>query len=723
MGNRKNEEKQTLTLGSLFDGSGGFPLAGILAGIKPIWASEIEPFAIRVTTKRLPDVKHYGDVSTINGADLEPVDIITFGSPCQDLSIAGKRSGLDGSRSGLFFEAVRIVKEMREKTHGEKPRFIVWENVPGAFSSNKGEDFKAVLEEVIRIKEPEAPPLPPPEKGRWPYADCCLGDGWSVAYRVLDAQYWGVPQRRARIFLVADFAGGCAPEILFKSEGVSGYTPQGFRQGESIAGDSEESSGAAGQTDAGGRGRVILNDQGGSRMDVSEDVVSTLRAEAHHPPVVMDEHLAAAGFCTEHSASARSIGYEEETSPTLRTGVVPAAIALDYHPADSRIGIGEPEKIQTLTSRMGTGGNNVPLVMDSKLPAEDEMLSAQTLKIRSGCEGGGKGAQVQVEKSATLGCNNDQTVLVPYGICSKASHAMLSENPHTGFYEADTARTLDQNGGRPDCSQGGIAVVAFSQSQRDEVRDLKNVSGALAAEPRTKQQTYVLQGSMIGRADKNGPQGDGVNEDVSFTLDTSDRHAMAYCMTTGEFTGVAAEQSPPVMARDYKDPHVVIKEDIGRDADKEADGSRLAEGRRIAEDGPLCMATGQANAEIGKDLCPTLSCNHEAPIITEPYYIVRRLTPTECARLQGFPDAWCANLGIVDPADAEIVFWADVFETHRKIVTGAKKPKTEKQIRKWLANPYSDSAEYRLWGNGIALPCAYFVLSGIVWAARLDEMK
>ena len=681
-------------------------MAGILAGIKPVWSSEIEPFAIRVTTKRLPDVKHYGDVSALSGADLEPVDIITFGSPCQDLSIAGKRSGLDGSRSGLFFEAIRIVKEMREKTNGEKPRFVVWENVPGAFSSNKGEDFKAVLEEIVRIKEPEAPPLPPPEKGRWPYADCCLGDGWSVAYRVLDARYWGVPQRRARIFLVADFAGGRAPEILFKSEGVSRYSAESFRERKGTAGDLKEGIGAAGRADE--RGRVVLNDQGGSRMDVSEDVVSTLRAEAHHPPVVMDEgEPAAAGFCTEHSANARSIGYEEETSPTLRAGVVPAAIALDYHPADSRIGIGETDTIQTLTGRMGTGGNNVPLVMDG---AHQE-LPPQTLKIRSGCEGGGKGAQVQVEKSATLGCNNDQTVFVPYGICSKASHAMLSANPHTGFYEADTARTLDQNGGRPDCSQGGIAVVAFSQNQRDEVRDLKNVSGTLAAEPGTKQQTYVLQGSMIGRADKNGPQGDGVNEDVSFTLDTSDRHAVAYCMTAGEFTRVGAEQSPPIMARDYKDPNVVIKEDNGRDTDKEAEG------------GPLCMATGQANAEIGEDLCPTLSCNHEAPIITEPYYIVRRLTPTECAGLQGFPDDWCADLGTYDPADAEIAFWTDVFETHRKAVTGAKKPKTEKQIRKWLADPYSDSAEYRLWGNGIALPCAYFVLSGIVWAAGLDETK
>ena len=708
MESRETKQRKTLTLGSLFDGSGGFPLAGILAGVEPVWASEIEPFAIRVTTKRLPKMRHYGDVSGISGADLEPVDIITFGSPCQDLSIAGKRSGLDGLRSGLFFEAVRIVKEMREKTHGEKPRFIVWENVPGAFSSNKGEDFKAVLEEVIRIKEPQAPPLPPPEKGRWPCADCYLGDGWSVAYRVLDAQYWGVPQRRARIFLVADFAGGRAPEVLFKSEGVSGYTPQGFRQGQGAAGDPEESPGAAGGTDEGYRGRVILNDQGGSRMDVSEDVVSTLRAEAHHPPVLLDGPPGAAGFCTEHSANARGIGYEEETSPTLRAGVVPAAIALDYHPADSRIGIGEPEKIQTLTSRMGTGGNNVPLVMDGKAHQE---LPPQTLKIRSGCEGGGKGAQVQVEKSATLGCNNDQTVFIPYckgtrphskregqswkeadvantlntfdlsesrcnelavkayGICSKASHSMLSDNPHSGFYEAKTSRTLDQNGGRPDCSQGGIAVVAFAQNQRDEVRDLKNVSGALAAEPGTKQQTYVLQGSMIGRADKNGPQGGGVNEEVSFTLDTSDRHAVAYpvyCASKSSFFTMAEEEmASTLVASDYKDPPIINE--------------------------------------------------------NEPYYIVRRLTPTECARLQGFPDWWCSDLGTEDPTDEEIRFWADVFETHRKVVTGTKKSKTEKQIRKWLKDPHSDSAEYRLWGNGIALPCAYFVLSGIVWAAGLAE--
>lgn len=656
---------KTLTLGSLFDGSGGFPLAGILAGVLPLWASEIDPFAVRVTTARLPQVKHYGDISALSGADLPPVDIITFGSPCQDMSIAGKRSGLDGSRSSLFYEAIRIIKEMREKTNGEKPRFICWENVPGAFSSNKGGDFKAVLEAVIRIKEPAAE-VPAPDKKGWPYADCFLGDGWSVAYRVLDAQYWSVPQRRARIFLVADFAGGCAPEILFESEGVSGYSPQGFRAWQRAAGNFENSAGEAGGEDGRRRRQLILDDQGGGRMDVREEVTGTLRAEVHYPPVVMeaaDSGPAAAGFCTEHSAASRSIGYGEETSPTLRAGVVPAAVALDYHPADSRIGIREPGKCQMLTSQMGTGGNNVPLLLQ-------EGMEPKMLKIRSSIPNGGKGTLVQNNKSATLGCHNDQTVFVPYGVCSKASHAMLSDNPHSGFYEAKTSRTLDQNGGRPDCSQGGIAIVAFMQNQRDEVRDPGDTSGALAAEPGMKQQAYVLQGSMIGRSDKNGPQGDGINEEVSFTLDTSDRHAVAYCMTTGEYTQVVKEKSPALMARDYKDPPVV----------------------------------------------------NDRPI-PEPFYIVRRLTPAECARLQGFPDGWCSGLGTEDPSEAEIAFWVDVFETHRRLVTHASKPKTERQIRKWLADPYSDSAEYRLWGNGLALPCAYFVLSGIAWAAQKEDEK
>lgn len=592
---------KTLTLGSLFDGSGGFPLGGLLAGITPVWASEIEPFPIRVTTKRLPFMRHYGNISAMDGGKIEPVDIITFGSPCQDMSVAGRRDGLDGKRSSLFYEAVRIIKEMRCATDGKYPRWICWENVPGAFSSNKGEDFKAVLEAVIGVAEPNAQ-VPMPEKARWPYADLYMGDGWSVAYRTLDAQYWGVPQRRRRIYLVADFAGGSAGKILFESEGLSGYSAEGFRSWQRAAGSFTPCPGATGfdgyngsLTDdtsatlgvncgmSTGRNGIVLNDQGGNRMDITEEVTSTLRAEAHHPPCVLES----AGFCTEHSAKSRTIGYEEECSPTLRAGVVPAAVALENHPLDSRVKLSEDGNVQTLTSRMGTGGNNVPLVM----------------KIRSGCEGGGKGALIQENKSATLSCNNDQTlfepcgwdggqvsptltkqnaggnqrmpdkdnftcVLQPFGISSKDSNAMKSDNPHSGIYKAETARTLDGNGGNPSCNQGGIAVVAFTQNQRDEVRDL------------------------------------------------GDRSAVV------------------------------------------------------------------------------------------------------CARLQGFPDNWCADLGTEKPTDEEMYFWHKVFKTYAE-VTGCKM-KSDKQVAKWLKNPYSDSAEYKMWGNGVALPCVWFVLCGIVWAEKIE---
>ena len=452
-------------------------------------------------------------------------------------------------------------------------------------------------------------------------------------------------------------------------------------------------------------------------MDVTEEVTATLRAEAHHPPCVME----AAGFCTEHSANARSIGYEEERSPTLRAGVVPAAIALENHPADSRVKISEDGKVQTLTSRCGTGGGNVPMVMDAvensvESPVKEvENSPAVTLKIRSGCEGGGKGAIWQEEKSATLGCNNDQTLFVPkcYGVCSKASHSMMSDNPQSGFYEAETSRTLDRSGGDPTCNQGGICVVepvAFPQNQRDEVRDLGEKSAALAAEPGMKQQTFVLQGNMIGRKDENGPQGDGVNEDVCFTLDATDRHAVCapedvYAMTTGSYMQVAKEVAPTLMARDYKDPTTIapvphlnegVMGTVATGAHPSGFNGQDAFNDRLVIDNPEAQP---------------------APVT----YTVRRLTPTECARLQGFPDWWCRNLGTEDPTEEELAFWADVFETHRKIVTHAKKPKTEKQIRKWLADPYTDSAEYRIWGNGICLANAFFVLAGIAWCAGLEE--
>ena len=209
-----------MKLGSLFDGSGGFPLAGALYGIEPVWASEIEAFPVRVTSLRFPNMKHLGNVVNIDGGKIEPVDIITFGSPCQDLSVAGKQVGIhEGERSNLFFEAIRIIKEMRHATANKFPRFAVWENVPGAFSSNNGNDFRAVIEAFCSVCE-DNPDVPRPADGIWQPAGCVLGDGYSIAWRVYDAQYWGVPQRRKRIYLIADFATGRAGEILFKSEGV-----------------------------------------------------------------------------------------------------------------------------------------------------------------------------------------------------------------------------------------------------------------------------------------------------------------------------------------------------------------------------------------------------------------------------------------------------------------------------------------------------------------------
>lgn len=215
---------QEITLGSLFDGIGGFPLAAVHCGVKPVWASEIETFPIEVTKKRFPDMIHVGDITKLNGGDLPPVDIICGGSPCQDLSVAGARAGLAGARSGLFMEQIRITKEMRRADilRGRsgidtRPRFLCWENVPGAFSSGtpKYEDFRIVLEEIIRVRFPlECVPGPHPYS--WPDAgDIILDDNFSLAWRCLDAQVWGVAQRRKRIFLVADFAGPSAPLLLF----------------------------------------------------------------------------------------------------------------------------------------------------------------------------------------------------------------------------------------------------------------------------------------------------------------------------------------------------------------------------------------------------------------------------------------------------------------------------------------------------------------------------
>lgn len=479
-------------LGSLFDGSGGFPLAGSLCGIVPVWAAEVEPYPIAVTRSRFPGMRHLGDISKVNGAQIEPVDIITFGSPCQDLSTAGKRAGLkhegtgddETTRSGLFMEAVRIIKEMREATNGVYPRIAFWENVPGAFTSNKGEDFRTVLQELIQIIEPAAV-MPEVPKNGWPYADSYCGDGWSLAYRVFDTQYWpGTPQRRRRIHLVVDFAGQCAQNILFERPGLRGYFDPSGTPWQAAPANSERGAAAA---DCQGIGLDLYN------LAVSGDIAVSLTANT--------------GTSGTHSG------------PT---------VAVPY-----------------------------------------------TLKIRSGCEGGGKGALVQTDKSATIKTCNDQYLFQPIAAAIPIHSQALTCNT--------------KRGDKADGKGNGLGI---------------------------------------------GKPGDPGN-----TLRTKDIQAVAYC-----------EQ---------------------------------------------CEESVQ--------------------------YIVRRLTPTECARLQGFPDEW----GHIDQKGEltaeEFAFWLGVRNTHAAINGKAVKDYTPAQMLTWYNKLHTDSAEYKMWGNGIALPPALYCMQGIADALQCGK--
>ena len=601
---------RTLTLGSLFDGSGTFPMAGILSGITPIWASEIEPFPIRVTTKRLPFMKHLGDINHINGAEIEPVDIITFGSPCTDLSVAGKRAGLNAERSGLFFQAVRIIKEMRCATNGKYPRFAVWENVAGAFSSNGGEDFRCVLEELCKVK---APDVFVPKPAKWTKAGEIVGDDFSVAYRTFDAQYWYTPQRRMRIYLVTDFDGGCASKILFESEGVSGYSAESVRAWKEAARSAADRSGTT------GTGLVFSNHGQDTRFKGPVEVAGTISASygtgGNNQPFVVES----AGFCTEHSAKAHGIGFEEETSPTLRAGVVPA-----------------------------------------------------TLKIRCGGGSGGKGALIQEDKSATLSCNNDQTLFVPkaYGICSKHSNSMMSDNPNSGFYEADTARTIDTSNQSPCKNQGGMVVIE-------------------------------------GNGSRPSHHGDGYKEsDTMYTLNCTENHAVSYGIGRPTMNqGYNARFSFQI--EEEKSPTLVASGAGGIAHPRYS--TRKNSHHTVAE-------KEKANTLVASDYKDPPLVNDSTPEIE---YIVRRLTPQECALLQGMPTWWCDGLETENPTDEEIDWWYDVFETHRKAMGKSSKPKSRKQVEKWLKNPYSDSAAYKMWGNGVYVGNAWFVLAGIAYYANL----
>ena len=390
---------------------------------------------------------------------------------------------------------------MRDATNGKYPKFAVMENVSGILSSSGGEDFRCVLEAFCRIKN-EAAAIPRPAK--WTGAGQILGDDFSFAWRIIDAQYFGVAQRRRRLFLVADFDGKRAGKVLFESEGLSGYSPQSFRTWQAAAGYFADSVGTTSS--------YCLMDQGGTRMDVSLDKTGTLRAQANHPPCVLEE--------------------------------------------------------------------NVP----------------KTLKIRCGHGNGGRGALIQENISATLATNNDQTLFVPkaYGGCAKHSNSMLSDNPNSGFYEAQTSRTIDTSNQSPDKNQGGIIVLE-------------------------------------GNGSRPSHRGDGYKEsETMYTLNTVETHA----------------------------------------------------------------------------------------ICTD--YLVRRLTPQECALLQGLPPWWCDNLETENPTEKEVTYWQGIWNEWNAL--NGKKPKSRNQVVKWLQNPHSDAAEYMMYGNAICMSCGFFVLSGIAYFAENPDM-
>jgi len=706
-----------MTMGSLFDGIGGFPLAAIRNGITPVWASEIEAFPIEVTKIRFPEMRHVGDITKLDGAKLPPVDIICGGSPCQDLSVAGQRAGLAGARSGLFMEQTRIAKEMRKSdeqrnvpAHLVRPRYLVWENVPGAFSSAEGEDFRAVIEEIVRIKY-SACDVPRPESGRWESAGAVLlGDEFSLAWRVMDAQFWGVAQRRRRIFLVADFGGTTAPEILFKQDSLFGNLAQsgGSRQGSAApAQGCPDDTGGACLTpwdvqsrrifeetgtwpalyggEGGGHGYIqteektpiafaanqrdevrdlhdiagavqaqpgmkqqtfvaqplfCLNDQGGERMDVTEDVASTLRAGmGGHPPLVSQPNclngwdtqqsrvftpevhtsitggggqagqgypcVLTAGFCGSASAEARGIGYQTECSPTIKTGTAPSVLCLNdqggsqMHCTEDITGTLRAQEhghqplvmatqqggaeigdgiCPTITASAGMSGNNQPVLfenhgIDSRYTGPHAVAPTMSARMGTG------GNNVPLVGSA-----------VAFSLDSKESNSMKSANPHSGCRETDVARTIDTTNPDPSKNQGGIAIL---------------------------QETICIAGNTIDREPENGGNGLGCQADISYTITTSDRHAV--CEPYQEVVGA------------------------------------------------LCRGDEKG---IGSQYVSQNKC------IVERRNLIRRLTPLECERLQGFPDGWT-------------------------LIPGA-----------------SDSARYKALGNSVAIPCVSFVLRGIAYFLR-----
>lgn len=631
-----------MKLMSLFDGSGGFPLAASLCGIEPVYAAEVEPYPIAVTKNRFPKMKHLGDVSKVKGGEIEPVDIITFGSPCQDMSIAGKRAGLkhadmgddETTRSGLFLEAIRIIKEMREATNGVYPRYAIWENVPGAFSSNRGEDFRTVLEEFIRVKEKDAV-MPDVPKAGWPYADCYSGNGWSLAYRVFDAQYWGVPQRRRRIYLVADFRGQRAGEILLKPEGLRRNSAQSGTHGQETARCAKNSVGTAiggvdryNQSFLPGLAQTLRASGGG---DCTPTVLAPVAVYCHQ-----GNGIDRAGKClTAYSFDSLSSNSMKSKNPHSGCRAVEIAKTLDTgypDPSKNQGGIAIVEKI-ILDDQ---GGQQISVCTDGKSPtlrAEAHgnapyVINKKTLVYDT--RGNGAGETVP---TITGDHNNRVTDYTCLAItrCYDIGEARL-RTPSEYIEKSPTITAR--------CGTGG-----------------NNVPGVV----------YCLQGNGIDRADTAGCNGKGWKEDTSYTLNTIDKPAV-----------VCAQKS----YTEFKDESTLS----------------------------TLKATGGSYGGGSEN-------------IVVKNYTVRRLTPTECARLQGFPSWW----GIVNPVenltDEDYAFWLDVRNTYAEINGKATKEYTREQMLAWYNKLHSDSAEYKMWGNGIALPNALYVMQGIAEVVGVHHSK
>ena len=519
-----------LKLGSLFDGIGAFPYAASLLGIMPVWASEILPAAISVTRRHFPEMEHVGDITKLDGAKLEPVDIIAFGSPCQDLSQAagGKRAGLAGERSGLFMEAIRIIREMRCATNGNYPRYAIFENVPGCFSSNGRRDYKAVLEAFAESD------IPMPESGRWRNAGLVRSAGVNIAWCVYDAQHFGLAQRRKRLFLIADFGKGCPEEILLIPKSLPRHFTQGGTPGQGASAAAESGVGSA-------EPRVY---------GICSLASNSMKSDNPH-----------SGF------------YEADTSRTLD------------------LNCGNPSCNQ--------GGMAVVARAESILPSI-------AMRIRSGCEGGGKGPLLQTERSGTLATGNDQylfcaaTTQPNAEICDNLCPTITATAGNSGNNKpyivhpeiagtlCASAAGLSRPAGMASETDLTIAHATFSRRRSDVFQSDDIASTQTARQHKDATDlcvSYCLQGNMIGRDDRNGPAGSGVNENISFTLNGADRHAVA------------------VDCRNLRE----IQELYG---------------------------TLQAKSTAGYSL------NYLNPV--RDGYVVRRLTPTECEKLMGFDTGWTA---------------------------------------------------------------------------------